>query len=99
MTIMDNAEMSHGQALYLEKIRRRERFIRHMRYIILIAIIGLWELFASIGLIDPFIASSPSRIVSTIVRLYQGGELFLHIGVTLFETVVGFVLGTVLGSS
>ena len=50
------------------------------------------------GIIDPFIGSSPVRVVETIARLYAGGELFLHIGVTLYETVLGFVLGTAAGT-
>ena len=50
------------------------------------------------GIIDPFIGSSPVRVAETIARLYAGGELFLHIGVTLYETVLGFVLGTAAGT-
>ena len=60
--------------------------------------IALWELFARVGIIDPFIGSSPVRVAETIARLYAGGELFLHIGVTLYETVLGFVLGTAAGT-
>lgn len=37
-------------------------------------------------------------MAETIARLYAGGELFLHIGVTLYETVLGFVLGTAAGT-
>ena len=65
---------------------------------ILISIIVLWELFANAGIIDPFIASSPSRIVRTIISLFESGELFKHIGYTLYETVISFMLGTVLGT-
>ena len=32
------------------------------------------------------------------VRLYTNGELFEHIWITLYETVVGFLLGTLLGT-
>ena len=37
-------------------------------------------------------------MAETIARLYAGGELFLHIGITLYETVLGFVLGTAAGT-
>ncbi len=86
----------HGQ--YLRALRRKERFITAMRYLALVFLLGLWELFAQTGVIDPFIGSSPLRVAATIARLYEGGELFLHIGVTLFETVVGFLLGTAAGT-
>ncbi|MEG1548587.1 MAG: ABC transporter permease [Clostridia bacterium] len=79
-------------------IKQRDRFVVAMQYILLIVIIGLWELFARIGVIDSFIASSPSRFIQTIIRLYQSGDLFMHIGVTLFETIVGFLLGTAFGT-
>lgn len=90
--------LSPARKSYLAGIRRRERFITCMRYAILVALIGLWELAAQVGWIDPFITSSPSRVAATIARLLQDGELFTHIGVTLFETVAGFLIGTAAGT-
>lgn len=90
--------LSPARKSYLAGIRRRERFITCMRYAILVALIGLWELAARLGWIDPFITSSPSRVAATIARLLQDGELFTHIGVTLFETVAGFLIGTAAGT-
>lgn len=90
--------LSPARKSYLAGIRRRERFITCMRYAILVALIGLWELAAQLGWIDPFITSSPSRVAATIARLLQDGELFTHIGVTLFETVAGFLIGTAAGT-
>ncbi len=89
---------SPEHAQYLLRLRRKERLVTITRYALLAAIIVLWELFARTGVIDPFIGSSPTRVAATIARLYQGGELFTHIGITLYETVVGFVLGTVAGT-
>ena len=93
----DRAVSSYRRA-FLQGIRRRERLIVSMRYIILVLCIAVWEGAAQLGIIDPFITSSPSRVVATLARLLEGGELFLHIGVTLFETVAGFVIGTLLGT-
>lgn len=90
--------LSPARKSYLAGVRRRERFITCMRYTILVALIGLWELAAQLGWIDPFITSSPSRVAATIARLLQDGELFTHIGVTLFETVAGFLIGTAAGT-
>ncbi len=90
--------VSHYRRAFLQGIRRRERFIVSMRYVILILLIVVWEGAARLGLIDPFITSSPSRVAATIARLFEGGELFMHIGVTLLETVAGFVIGTILGT-
>ena len=96
---MDNdAFLSARRGVYLAMLRRRERLITFARYAILLALIGLWELFARVGIIDPFITSSPARVAATLVRLAQNNELFSHIGVTLFETIAGFLLGTLLGT-
>lgn len=84
---------------YLDRIKRRERFISASRWALLAIFIGLWELAAYCGWIDPFITSSPSRLAVTIGNLYGDGKLFLHIGVTLLETVVGFLLGTLMGTA
>lgn len=91
-------EFSESHKQFIRKHKQRMRFISIMRYLILIGIIAVWEAAASFGIIDPFITSSPSRIIGTIINLYNEGELFLHIGVTMFETVMGFLLGTLIGT-
>lgn len=92
-----NPGYSKEHAAYLSKIRRDSRHVTIIRFAIMVAFIGLWELAATMQWIDPFIMSSPSRIAGTIASLYESGELFMHIGVTLWETIAGFFLGTVIG--
>ena len=69
-----------------------------MQLAILIGFIAVWEILGRLEIINTFIFSSPSRIASTISRLYGNGELLMHIGVTTFETVAGFIIGTLLGT-
>ena len=91
-------QYSAEHAAFLKHLKSRERFVTIARYALLVILICLWELFSRIGVIDPFIGSSPVRVAQTIARLYAGGQLFLHIGITLYETVVGFILGTAIGT-
>ena len=98
MTKQNDAAFSAEHRQYIARLNRSRRGIKLARWLILIVFIALWELFARVGIIDPFIGSSPVRVAETIARLYAGGELFLHIGVTLYETVLGFVLGTAAGT-
>lgn len=98
MKKINNTEQSEQHADFLRAQARKTRLIRLLRYVILAMLLFVWEIAACVGWIDPFIVSSPSRVAATIGRLYQNGELFLHIGVTLFETVVGFLVGTLLGT-
>lgn len=83
---------------YLKKVRTKKHVITTLRWSILLVFIGLWELLAYLKVIDVFIMSCPSRIVTTIIDLAKNGSLFEHIGVTLYETVVSFILATVLGT-
>lgn len=84
-----------------QKFRRHEKFksfmIHFFQIVILIAIIGVWELSAQLNWADPFITSSPSRIVKQTIELYENGTLFTHIFTTLNETVLAFVLSTLIG--
>ncbi len=93
-----NVEISSEHKAFLDAIKRKDRFVTFMRYAIFVIFLVFWEVAARTGLIDPFIGSSPFRVASTIARLYTSGDLFMHIGITLFETVIGFVLGTLLGT-
>ena len=51
---------------------------------------------ARLGWIDSFILSQPSRILETLRNMSQN-HLMMHVGVTLYETLTGFVLGVLLG--
>lgn len=89
--------MSEEHRIYLKRLHRRNRLTTTVRLALLIAVILLWEGAGRIGLCDPFIVSSPMRVVNTIANLCARGELFTHILTTFFETAAGFVLGTALG--
>ena len=71
--------------------------MRIHRFGVLFFILALWELLASLNIIDPFISSSPSRIIKTIKNLFIENNLLYHIGVTLYETILGFLIAVGLG--
>ena len=83
---------------YLLGEKKRKTIIYIWRIGILIALVLLWEILALTGIIDAFIMSSPSRMASTFYTLLTDGTLWTHIGVTLYETVAGFVIATLLGT-
>ena len=94
-----NAEYSKEHLRYLEKQTQKAWTINAIRVAVLLVILLVWELSATFGLVNPFITSSPSRIVKTIGELYQNGSLFYHINTTLQETLLGFFLAVALGYS
>lgn len=90
-------DLSPPHLLYVKKVKRENIFIWIMRFSILIFILGLWEVFASIGVIDPFISSSPSKIIVTIKTLWVENNLLHHMCITLYETMLGFLIAVGLG--
>ncbi|ODA43004.1 ABC transporter permease [Desulfosporosinus sp. BG] len=92
------AVISQEHLEYLRRAKMRKLWILLIQLSILVVALALWEICADAKIVDPFITSQPSRILNTIMRLYQEGVLFQHIGITCLEAVVGFVLGTLLGT-
>lgn len=84
---------------YLRGEQKKSAVVNVARIAILLLILTLWELSAQFAWINPFITSSPSRIVKTIAELYKNGTLFHHVGTTLGETLLGFVIAVVVGYS
>lgn len=90
--------MSREHELYLKKVNSDKRKIIISRLIILLIFISLWQIAANNKWLDVFLTSSPSRIVKCFISLYNDGILLNHIGVTCYETILGFSLGTLLGA-
>ena len=84
---------------YLKNQKKKTVAINVARVAILLILLLVWELSARFEWINPFITSSPSRILKTIGGLYADGTLFYHVGTTLLETLIGFAIAIVLGYS
>lgn len=82
---------------FLKRRRKNVALVWSLRIGLLAVLLGLWELSAQLGWVDAFLVSSPSRIANTIASLYRDGALFYHIGTTLWETLVGFVIAVAAG--
>ncbi len=89
--------MSDNQKLFLKKIRLEQIIIKIVQVGIVILILGLWEYLTLKKVLNPFIFSSPSRIIKTIISLAYSGSLFEHIFTTLYEIIIAFSLGIGLG--
>jgi NitT/TauT family transport system permease protein len=93
---MINESLEHKQ--YLKKVKRKNTIITIVRLGILIAFFSIWEIAASFKWIDPFLTSSPSRMIKSLITVYNEGTLFRHIFITCIETVIGFLLSTIIGT-
>ena len=89
--------ISKEHLAYLRGVRKKSIFVNAVRITLLLALIFFWELAATLQWVNPFITSSPTRILKCIVELYKNGTLFYHVGTTLLETLAGFFIAVFLG--
>ena len=88
--------MSEEQKKYLKEYKLNKFFILISQSLILILFIITWELLSKYKIINPFIFSSPSKVIKTIINLYKSNNLITHILTTLKETMISFIIGTIL---
>lgn len=93
---MDKPFISKERKQYLRNKKYKKCAIFFTQITLLLGFLILWEILANQQVIDSFITSQPSRIWQTFTNL-SGNELMTHIGITVYETMVGFLLGTGLG--
>ncbi len=74
---------------------RSERWI--LRILVLALIVGIWEGLCRTGLASEFWVSRPFLIVDRLWEAVRSTALWFHTGVTVIETVSGFILGALTG--
>ena len=93
---MQKKSKSNERKKYLRKITITKVSVLATQITLVILFIVLWEVLANKGIIDSFITSQPSRMLKTFMNLSQNG-LLEHLGITCYETIVGFLAGAFLG--
>lgn len=88
---------SEEHKLYLKKRKKRKILIHAFQILVIIIFIIGWQLLADHNLINTFITSSPKDIINTIINLHNTNNLYNHIGITVYETIVSFSLGILIG--
>lgn len=84
------------------KLTNQEQFVRDhkkhhhevaaYRILLFIFLLVLWEISVNLDWIDAFFFASPSRVVLCFVDMVINKSLFMHIGITLLETLISFLL-------
>lgn len=87
---MDN--LTPRQAAFIRSHRRHHHMVTSLRLLLLFLFLTAWELSTRMHLIDPFIFSSPSRVAQTLLEMSRDGTIFRHTGITLYETLLSFLL-------
>lgn len=84
--------VSDKQLEYVRKIKRNRILIRIYQLLIFTGFLLIWEYTARHGIINDFIFCSPSKLFVTLVTMLKDGSLLHHIGITLYEALVSFVI-------
>ncbi|PAV27725.1 ABC transporter permease [Virgibacillus profundi] len=94
---MESKTDQHLFENFKSELKREKKVVFIWQISILISFIALWEIASKLYWIDPLLFSSPSKIVNLIITKFGDGSMITHVQVTLFETVLGFLIGTILG--
>ena len=68
-----------------------------MQILLFVIFLLIWEISARFKWIDPFLVSSPSAIFNLFISYTQQNILFSHIKISVIETIIGLIIGTLLG--
>ncbi len=71
--------------------------IRIIQVVLLVVLLGGWQLGVTSGAIDRFFFPAPYDIVKQVIAWIADTGFYKHVGITLSETVLGYVIGTGLG--
>jgi NitT/TauT family transport system permease protein len=73
-----------------------------LQLLVAVVALGLWQFFASVEvfgkmLLPPFFFSTPVDVFSQIVKWFSSGVIWKHLFITLWESILAFVIGSIGG--
>ncbi|HEX4764469.1 MAG TPA: ABC transporter permease subunit, partial [Usitatibacter sp.] len=84
-----------------------KRYLRAVQVAMLVAIFVVWQVLTQPGLVPNFMWDNPDRaafffgepvkMLQVVWEWFSGGAIYVHLWVTLEETVLAFVIGSLLG--
>ena len=89
-------EILTPQQLYVKNHHRHHHTVTILRLLVLFLFLIVWEVSGRYGIIDTFFFSSPSMVVSFFLKMVMDGSFFTHTGITLLETLLSFLLITII---
>ncbi|MDE6974452.1 MAG: ABC transporter permease [Lachnospiraceae bacterium] len=84
------------QERFIRDHHRHHHLVTFFRLLIFVLFLLVWEMAGRFRLIDTFFFSSPSMVASYFVEMLQDGSFFTHTGITLLETLISFLLITLI---
>lgn len=88
---------SKGYKNYLKRIKRNNILVLVTQILLIVLFFVIWQYLADKGKVNTFLVSSPNKVFNTIIDLTKKGELFKHISRTIYEIIISFILGNLIG--
>ncbi|MDR6549627.1 ABC transporter permease [Paenibacillus qinlingensis] len=84
---------------FLKARKRETKWVRLIQAAILLLFLSIWEMASRLKWIDVLLFSYPSKVFQLLWEKLLDGTLLPHVAVTVEETIIGFFLGTLLGTA
>jgi NitT/TauT family transport system permease protein len=73
-----------------------------LQVLVAIVMLVLWQLFATVPVfgriwLPPFFFSTPVDVFSQVIKWFSTGVIWKHLVITLWESILAFVIGSLLG--
>jgi NitT/TauT family transport system permease protein len=75
----------------------RSKWLPLYQAALLLALFVLWDVLTRTEILPPFFFGQPLLVLQRVWAWFSTGSIYPHLGVTLLETVLAFVIGTLLG--
>ncbi len=82
---------------YLKRIKKERRIVLFFQILIITSFLIIWELLVELKLTNTFLSSSPIRVINTTISLLKDNSLFHHIWITTYETLLSFLIASIVG--
>ena len=71
--------------------------LRALQVLLAVALIGAWHVLTAVGWLPPFFFGRPLQVGKRLVDWFVTGSVLPHLSVTLGETLLAFLFGTLAG--
>lgn len=82
---------------YIRKQKANKIKILLAQILLLVGFLLSWEILSSKDILNSFLVSSPSSIFKLLKQYIQTGEIYTHISISIYETILGLIIGTIGG--
>ena len=82
---------------YLKKRKKNKIIVLFFQVFIIVLFLITWELSSRLGLINSFLSSSPTQVYNTFISLLKQNNIWNHVLITSYETLISFSLASAIG--